>query len=80
MKKQLTAAALLLCFLIPAGSQAQTPINAVTVELKPEKKLTWKDRHPKAYRRIRKVRAVCVFVGPIINVGANVFTAVGVFF
>lgn len=89
MKNKLTIAvitAVFLSLMIQVGSKAQTSTSeeikwhapapgAVTVA----RKLTFKDKHPVAYRRFRKARHACVLLAPFINVTANCFTAVGVF-
>ena len=51
-----------------------------TVTVEEPKKPTFKGKQPKIYKGLRKARAVCVFVGPIVNVGANLTTAVMVIF
>ena len=37
-----------------------------------EVKATFKDNHPKVYKTVRKTRAACAFVAPIIQVGGSV--------
>lgn len=64
---------------IPPGSQAQTQSDEI--ELRPvivePRKIGWKYRHPKLYKLARKSRTVCIFIGPVLNVTANVLTALG---
>ena len=50
------------------------------VIFEPPPKLSFKQKHPKVYKAMRKARTVCVFVSPIVNVTANVLTACGVLF
>lgn len=44
------------------------------------KKPPFKVRHPKIYKGFRKVRTICIFISPVVNVGSNLATAIGVIF
>lgn len=67
---------MILIFASPSGSLAQTSSSEAQV-IEP-RKIGFKFKHPKIYKAARKARTVCVFIGPIINVAANVVTAAGV--
>lgn len=62
-----------------AAPPPEQKTNDVVI-FEPPPKLSFKQKHPKVYRVLRKTRTVCVFVAPIVNVTANVLTAAGVLF
>jgi len=63
-------------------SQANGPVTTVTATNPPYStpKVTFKQKHPKIYAVARKTRTCCVFMGPIVAVGANVAVAIAVIF
>jgi hypothetical protein len=62
----------------PVGAQPRDtyPSGTVVTEYK---KLPFRERHPKIYRQTKKVRVVCVFVKPIIEVAGATAQVVGLF-
>lgn len=70
----LTATALLSCPAAPCQTTTEELLKPTPIVVK----ASFKERHPKLYKGFRRVRAFCIFVGPVVNVGANVATALGV--
>ena len=72
--------------LLPSGSQAQTSTEPVKADTQPGQVVTarvkkpFSKRHPKVYKSFRKVRTICIFISPVVNVGSNLATAIGVIF
>lgn len=70
----------MICALLVVALATPAIASDDVVIFEPPPKLSFKQKHPKVYRVLRKTRTVCVFVAPIVNVTANVLTAAGVLF
>lgn len=69
---------ILLCFLLFVQAPAIADNAALRPEVVEPRKIAFRYRHPKIYKIYRKTRTVCIGVAPIVNVGANIVTAVAV--